>query len=365
MDQREVNRRAVLGSTAAVLTGLAGCLGDASNTDEPNDGDDTANNDTTNDSKEGSNETDSEEENLDPPEGGAVVFVYDDGPMEDYTKAFPVHQEFDAPATIGIVSDWIGRDDYQSNGCMGVEHLNELVGADWEIASHTVEHTPVGTFELVEDADPEDEQVYPEQIRHGYHKGITLEIVDTDDADDNGRTVHRTVTDYGTDDIGQYIEFDESVGESFAAGETTVRYPDDQMHESLEESKHELEDLGFEVDTLLAPYDNFDEYSREFVPEYYDGVANARHGERINDPDGFDPYRTRRDYFIEFTSREAVKDDLNEIAERGALGVFGAHTFKEEVSQDRIRETLEWIDERDIEVMTLREAITRFTDEGQ
>lgn len=89
MDQREVNRRAVLGSTAAVLTGLAGCLGDASNTDEPNDGDDTANNDTTNDSKEGSNKTDSEEENLDPPEGGAVVFVYDDGPMEDYTKRFP------------------------------------------------------------------------------------------------------------------------------------------------------------------------------------------------------------------------------------------------------------------------------------
>ncbi|MFC7007886.1 hypothetical protein [Halalkalicoccus salilacus] len=76
------------------------------------------------------------------------------------------------------------------------------------------------------------------------------------------RTVHRTVADYGSDGVGRYIALDEPLGESFAAGETVVRYPDEQMHASLGESKRELERLGFEVDTLLAPYDNFDEYSR-------------------------------------------------------------------------------------------------------
>lgn len=111
------------------------------------------------------------------------------------------------------------------------------------------------------------------------------------------------------------------------------------MHEALGESHRALEELGSAVDTLFAPYDNFDEYSRTFVDKYYDGVVNARHGSRVNDPDGFDPYQTRRDYFIEFTSRKAVKQDLDEIAARGALGVIGAHTFK--VTKDRIRETLE------------------------
>lgn len=355
MKRVPISRRAVLGVGAAGLAGLAGCLG--SDTGDVEEGTPEANDENDAPANETGEETEDEtEESLEPPEGGAVVFVYDDGPMQDHTQALPVHREFDAPATTGIVPEWIGREDYMDAGCMDVEHLEELVDAGWEIASHTTEHTAVGTFELVEGAGPEDDYVYPEQIRHGYHRGKVLEVTNGD------RTVQRTVADYGSDGVGRYIALDEPLGESFAAGETVVRYPEDQMHASLGESKRELERLGFEVDTLLAPYDNFDDYSRGFVEEYYDGVANAKHGSRINDRDGFDPYRTRRDYFIEFTTRDSVRRDLDEIAERGALGVFGAHAFKEEVSEERIRETLEWVDERDIEVLTLREAIARFAD---
>lgn len=132
------------------------------------------------------------------------------------------------------------------------------------------------------------------------------------------------------------------------------------MEEALGESKRELESLGFEIDTFLAPYDSFDDYSREFAIDHYMGIANAEHGSRVNDPDGFDPFYTERDYFLEFTSLESVIADLDEIADRGALGVIGAHTFKDEVTEEGIYETLEWVDERDIAVMTLREAIERY-----
>ena len=356
---RSLPRRRFLGTIGTGVVGLslsvAGCLDrdDATNgesTDEPVVADFS--------SESYEEEEETEEEYSDPPENGAVVFVYDDGPMQDYTQALPVHKEFDAPATTGVVTDWIGREDYMDNDWMDVEQLEELVAAGWEIASHTVEHTAVGTFELVEDAAVGVDRIYPEQIRHGYHRGKEIEITDGD------RTLSRTVADYGTDETGRYIALAEPIDESCAAGETIVRYPAEQMHESLGESKRELERLGFEVDTLLAPYDNFDEYSLEFVGEYYDGVANANHGSRINDPEGFDPYGTRRDYFLEFTSPDSVKRDLDDIAKRGALGVFGAHAFKEKVSSERIRATLEWIDERDSEVMTLREAIGRFGDDG-
>lgn len=353
MSQRRSTRRGFLGASVATVGGLAGCIAGSDGVGT----DDGSVDETTRDDEDPTR--DSDDETLDPPENGAVVFVYDDGPMEDYTQAFPVHREFDAPATAGIVTEWIGRENYQNSGCMNVDHLTELADAGWEIASHTTEHTAVGTFELVADADPGDGRVYPEHFRHGYHDGKPLEVTDGD------RTVHRTVVDNGSDDVGRYIDLDESLGTPFAAGETVVRYPEDQMRESLRESKRELEGLGFEIDTFLAPYDNFDDYSRSFVTEYYDGVANARHGSRINDPEGFDPYETRRAYFVEFTTREPVERDVDEIAERGALGVFGAHTFKEEVSEKRIRETLEWIDERDVEVLTLREAIARFTDDDR
>lgn len=354
MDRPEMSRRTVLGSSALTIAGLAGCLGGATDTDEPNAdvNGDSSDGDTTR--KDETNENDKKDR--DPPENGAVVFVYDDGPMEDYTKAFPVHQEFDAPATSGIISEYIGYEDYQTSGCMEVKHLKELADAGWEIASHTLQHNPVGTYELVEDVDSDDEYIYPEQIHHGYLLG-TIQVTDGE------QTVRCSVADYGSDDIGGYIELEERIGQAYAAGEAVVRYPPEWMHKTLGKSKRDLEELGFEVDTFLAPYDNFDDYSRRFAPEYYDGIANANHGSRINDREDFDPYRTHRDYFVEFSSRKAVKRDLDEIAERGALGILGAHTFKEEVSKSRIRETLEWVEERDIEVMTLREAIAWFADD--
>lgn len=337
-------------SAAAILSYLSGNRSEAPEDTETADNDTTSDQPVSNPNEEGKGE-DNDEDQRDPPKHGSIVFVYDDGPMEDYTQAFPVHQGFDAPATAGIVSNWIGREDYQENGCMDVEQLEELVDAGWEIASHTIEHTPLGTFELTEDADSDDERIYPEEIRHGYELGMTLEITDGE------QVSHRTVVDYGTDDVDRYLHLDEPLGESFAAGEAVVRYPADQMHKSLGESKHELENLGFEIDTLLGPYDSFDEYSMEFVPEYYDGVANARHGSRINDPDNFDPYETRRDYFIEFANVESVQSDLDTIAEQGALGVVGAHTYKPEVDEDAIHDMLSWVAERDIEILTLREAI--------
>ncbi|MCL7417030.1 MAG: polysaccharide deacetylase family protein [Halalkalicoccus sp.] len=345
-----IGRRRLLryGGLAGALA-LGGCLAEEREWTTPDDGSPP---------EEAEQRDDTHEEPTEPPglpDGGAVVFVYDDGPMEDYTQAFPAHQAFDAPATVGVVSEWVGRPDYQSNGCLDVEHLEELVDAGWEVASHTSEHTTLGTFPLLEDAYPGDERVYPEEIRHGYHRGKTIEFVSDE------RLFERTVADYGSDDTGRYIALDEPIDRRCLAGETTIRYPEGQMRASLADSKRALEGMGFSIDTLLAPYDNFGDYAREFASEYYSGVANARHGSRVNDPEGFDPYRTRRDYFIEFTDRESVKRDLDEIAERGALGVLGAHTFKEEVTEERIRETLSWVHEREITVLTLREAIARCT----
>lgn len=348
MDKSVFSRRRVLSLGAVGIASFAGCLGSSNDNSEETSNDETANDEVASDNETETDPNKSELEEL--PENGAVVFVYDDGPMKDYTQAFPAHQAFDAPATTGIITERIGLQNYNGYDWMDVEQLEELEAAGWEIASHTTEHSVVGTYELVEDADPGDDRVYPEEIRHGYWTSKDLEITDGE------TTVTRTIVGYDEDDIGRYIELDEPLGESFIRGETVTRYGEEAMHEALGESKRKLESLGFEIDSFLAPYDNFDDYSRKFASEYYNAVANANHGSRINDPDEFNPFYTNRDYFIEFTSPDRVKADLDEIADRGALGVLGAHTYKEEVTEERIYETLEWVNARGIEVLTLREA---------
>lgn len=286
-----------------------------------------------------------------PPENGAVVFVYDDGPLTDYTQAFPAHQSYDAPATVGIVSEWVGRKDFMDRDWMGVEHLTELADAGWEIASHTAEHTTVGTYELVEDAASNDERIYPTGVRHGFWTPKDVEVTD------GNQTVRVSAIGRGSDETGRYVELAEPLGTSFAAGEAVVRYPADVMKKALGGSKQKLQSHGFDVKTFLAPYDDFNQWSKTFVDDHYIGVANGNHGKRINDPGAYAPYRTRRGYFIEFTEPKFVQRDLDEIAERGALGVFGAHTHKDVVTEDRIRTTLEWVEQRNIEVITLRDAI--------
>lgn len=288
------------------------------------------------------------------PDNGAIVFVYDDGPITDYTQALPAHQKFDAPATVGIVSDWVGRTDY-----MDTEELNELVDEGWEIASHTKKHRPLAAFSLLKDVHPTDTEISAEGYRQGHHEGSTVEISD-------GETkVTRDVAGLGGASGERRIVLTEPVGESFHAEDTEVRHPAETMHEALGDSKETLEEMGYDVSTLLAPYDAYSGYSNLFAPEYYDGVTNARHGSRINDPDEYDPYETQRDYFIEFTDKKSVKHDLDTIADDALLGVVGAHSFKDEVNEESIGEMLEWVEERDIEVMTFREAISIYADESE
>ncbi|QLD89077.1 polysaccharide deacetylase family protein [Natronomonas salina] len=348
---RGVQRRRVL-ATAAGVAGLAGCLSFAS-TESPST--ETATPTDDDEFSDPGTETETPDDDPEPfPDGGAVAFVYDDGPLSDYTKAFPAHRAFDAPATSCIVPEWIGTS--RSTGeMMAVDHLEELAAAGWEIASHTSGHEPLGSFELTADAAAGDSRVYPAEIRHGHHPGKPVEITDGD------RTVATTVAGSGRDESGEsYVELAESLDTAFAAGDSEIRHPPELMAETLQESKQALERRGFEVSTLLAPYDQFDAYSARFASEYYEVVANGDHGSIITYPGEYEPLWTQRDYFVEYTSRETVQSALDEVAATGGLGVLGAHTFKEEVTEARIRETLEWIEDRGIEVLTMGEAARRF-----
>lgn len=340
-------RRRFLASTVGVAT-LAGCAastsgeraGDTADDPEPTDGETPL----------GREEDGGDEAFPD----GAVAFVYDDGPMTDYEQALPAHRAFDAPATVCVVSEWIGTS--RSVGeMMDVEHLEELVAEGWEVASHTTGHETLGSFSLTADAAAADTRVYPTETRHGHHPRKEVEVTD------GTRTVTNTVAGSGRDADGEaYVELAEPIGADFEAGAAEIRHSPERMRSVLGDSKRDLEALGFEVDTLLAPYDLFDDYSARFASQYYDVVANGDHGSIVNYPGDFDPLRTRRGYFVEFTGRETVKGALDEVAATGGLGVLGAHTFKAEVTEARIRETLAWVDERDLEVLTTGEAARRF-----
>lgn len=349
MDSESKRRRFLGGLAAGAVSLTAGCT-DALDTVRPggNESDDGSP-----DGEDGPNGGSEDAPDID---SGAVVFVYDDGPMDDYEMAFPVHQEFDAPASVGIVTEWMGREGFNGSDWMGEAELTELADAGWEIMAHTTGHTALGEFKLVEDVDPSDTRIYPEERNHGFHQIYDLEITDGDES------VRRTITGSSEDATGPYIEFEEEVGQTFSAGETVERYPKDLMNQFLGDCKKDLESMDFEVETLLAPYDIVDEWTLEFATEHYDGIANVNPGSMLNPKDEFDPFDTNRSYFVEFTSSENTEAQLANVEQQEAIGIIGAHTFKEEVTESNIRDTLEWVEDSDLEVVTFRDAIRATAD---
>lgn len=280
-------------------------------------------------------------------DNGRLAFVYHDGPREDYTKALPVHREENVPASVGVVSDWVGED-----GRCGVSELREMERAGFEIMSHTTAHRSLVAYDVVEDVDEGDERIYPAEPHHAYDPGGEVEITDGD------ASVVRTIAGSGEDDAGTYMELETPVDRSFDADAGVVeRYTPSYIRGLLAESRRALRSMGFEVDNLLAPYDDISMYSLRFVPDYYDGIANAVAEDAINPADGVDPYRIDHRYFVEYTSRATVQRRLDRVAAEGAFGVFGAHTSKDVVTRDRIREAIGWAKERDVEIVTLREGL--------
>jgi len=76
-----------------------------------------------------------------------IAITFDDGYQDVYEYAFPILQEYQAPATVFIISNYIGKfNTWDVNlGWLYYQHLDEpsirnLISAGWEIGSHGKTH---------------------------------------------------------------------------------------------------------------------------------------------------------------------------------------------------------------------------------
>lgn len=71
----------------------------------------------------------------DPPDRGAAAITFDDGFASVYTEAYPVLRTYGMPATVFIVTDWVGAEGY-----MTWEQIRELAANGVAIGAHTRTH---------------------------------------------------------------------------------------------------------------------------------------------------------------------------------------------------------------------------------
>lgn len=277
---------------------------------------------------------------------GRMVFVYDDGYAEDYTKTFQIHRQNDAPACAAVPSAAIGRSDaFLTEG-----QLTEMTEAGWEVMSHAVSHDALGHVGVTQPVEPGDTKVYVDSTVMG-RTPHPAEIYTGE------KQVVRKITGKGEDSTGGYLTLESTVGKSFAADGTRVRFTEDVIRNVLETSKQSLEDRGFDVTNFVYPYGRYDERTESLVKEYYQAVANAHPG-GYNPAIGLDPYDLRREYFhTETMTEEEIGAYMDEVASRDTLGLFGGHIRNPDLTGQRIQTAIRMAQERNLEIVTLREAL--------
>lgn len=280
---------------------------------------------------------------------GALAFVYDDSPREDFTETFPIHRQAGVPGCVAAVTERLGTE-----GHLSVGDLREMESAGWEVMSHTVRHRGLGSLWVTEPVDAGDARIYTVSNRHGKYPGDPVLVFDGETA------AAASVAGRGADDTGEYVALHNPIGESFDAETTRIRYTSGRIRESLRESKRHLERDGFDVSNLVLPYDMTGPRVRNLVPEWYDAVANGRYsGPRLNDATT-DPLRLRRTYFnADRMSTAELGGYLDAVAENDGLGILAGHSHL--LSAERIRTAIRMAEERNVAIRTLRDALSERT----
>lgn len=277
---------------------------------------------------------------------GQLVFIYDDSPMTDYSLAFPIHQDENAPACVDVVTDGIPK---ESN--LGTQQLQEMQTAGWEIMSHTKTHRAMGRAAVVADISPGDTHVRVDFSMHGTNPGDPIVI------SDGTHQTTVTVTGRGSDQTSSYLQLAQPVQTAFSAEDGTyLRFTDDILRTALAESKARLEELGLTVTNFVYPYSSQGPRADELIQEYYGGVGNWRKG-KPNAGHNSNPYRTRRVLFRKGSmDLSYIAEYLDTVKANNMLGVFGGHTYLDSLTQERIRTAIQMAKKRGIEIVTLHEA---------
>ena len=84
-----------------------------------------------------------------------VAITFDDAYQSAYTHAYPVMKELNAPATIYVITDYVGKENRWDLNVGNVtflhtswEELEELKENGWEIGSHTLSHRDMRKLDL-------------------------------------------------------------------------------------------------------------------------------------------------------------------------------------------------------------------------
>ncbi|MFW6409912.1 MAG: DUF2334 domain-containing protein, partial [Halanaerobiales bacterium] len=282
----------------------------------------------------------------------ALIIMYDDGNIQDYRKAFPLHQEHDIPGVVAVNPGVIGDKNRLDEG-----HLLLMEKDGWEIANHGNYHAGLVYNSITRDMKKNDTRLYvnnsylvePEYkytLFNSYEnisESISIKKIKTDD---NGNT---------------YLKLKEPLNRNYPVDNTYIKLGQKALEEEIVNSRDIFNNLGIDVNTFVYPYNGSIEEAREIVKENYQIARGGRNLEQ-SFPETFINYNPFDNHTLKGVSFEnhLLPEDrlitlLEETKKEKGLLVMYAHTSHKDFKTERLENIIEIARKEDIDIITFND----------
>nr|WP_187441980.1 polysaccharide deacetylase family protein [Sutcliffiella horikoshii] len=287
-----------------------------------------------------------------------LVISYDDSPPEDYTKAFPIHEQYGVPAEV-CVNNWR----LNTSEGLTTAQLIEMQDAGWEIISHGFNHLDFGVSFVVTSQDVGDTQLRVDRIS-GFDYIYPFEgfLFHTDASSYAGlREEIVTITGKTTDTEGNEVFVLSDPLQYSYTNHACLRLSDNQLKIEVDDSIDELVGMGLEVKGFAYPHNSSCPYSRDYISKR---LASARNGDALRYPsdDNFFIPKMRIPSIGELSLRPQTEIDsiLDDIVANNLMGFTYEHTWQTAFTSSKLEYLISKAIEKGIKITTRTEAMKHF-----
>lgn len=291
-----------------------------------------------------------------------LVIMYDDGAVEDYEVAFPVHQRHGVPGVVAANSSTLNTPHN-----LTVDQLKEMENAGWEVVNHGKYHAALDNRKVERKINRGDTKIHvhlPYRVKEQYEYLLYNQMTGREEVVD----VVNIHVNHDNRKRG-YLEIESGTENAYPVRGTYLRLTPGAAREEIVTGKKELLDLGFNVTNYTYSYNAYEDWSKEMVSRYHNASRSNTGGKLLFNRINREPLNRYALYSTNFEidkiSDEQINFLLGQTARNGGLTILWAHTWSDNFTRERLNRIIRLAKEKNIQIVTLEEAINIFSRKSQ
>jgi len=294
-----------------------------------------------------------------------MVISYDDSAQEDYTLAFPVHQQYGVPGEINCISDFmLGLGTYSHGGTnlpLTIEQAIEMQEFGFEVTVQGKRHVSLGLERVYKDIVAGDNKLYM-GTAHRWTHALPLKILVTSKNNANQEEVYAIDKGVDPEDGREYLITEQPFLYSYPFGYAGFRITDEEVETEIKGCMDALTDMGLHVSKHHThPYSATNWATTRIIKKHCVSSRGGITGIMVpGGVDVFPTYQFRSNVEPTAYSQASIDLYLDDLRDSNGLSFVLEHSWSGGFSIANLAYLIEGALARGIDITTRTKALERF-----